>query len=125
MFKLKELTDLTILPLLSTSEDSGINTVLLSANSAGIVPPSNTCLYALNRTCELNASTTTRVKAVRNSIKTRSRFLLCGHEFVKLAFVDYPADVVKSFLNVSQDVPIVVVPLTINARLKDCTPIFT
>ena len=33
---------LTILPLSSTSEDLGINTVLLSAKCAGIVPPSST-----------------------------------------------------------------------------------
>ena len=46
--------DLTILPLLSMLEDLGINTVLLLASSAGIVPPSSTCLYALKRNCEHN-----------------------------------------------------------------------
>ena len=40
--------DLTIRPLLSTSEDLGMTTVLLVANCAGIGPRSITCLYALN-----------------------------------------------------------------------------
>ena len=41
--------DLTMRPLLSTSEDLGIKTDLLAANSAGTGQPSITCLYALER----------------------------------------------------------------------------
>ena len=39
--------DLTIRPLLSTSEDLGMKAVLLAANCAGTGPPSITWLYAL------------------------------------------------------------------------------
>ena len=113
--------DLTILPLLSTSEDVRINTVLLSASNVGVVPPPSTCLYELKRTCAPNPSPhLLKLHGIPSRPGADSFF--CGHEFVKLAIVDYPADVVRSFLNVSQDVLRVVVPLTINARLKDCTP---
>ena len=57
----------------------------------------------------------TSVKSVRNSIRARSRFLLSGHEFVKFASVDYPAEVVRSFLNISQKLFILVMPWTFGA----------
>ena len=92
-------------------------------NNAGTVPPSSTCLYVLNRTCEPNP-TLTPVKAVRNPIRARSGFHLCGHEFVELVSVDSPADVIRSFLNVSQDSLIVMVPFAFIACLENRTPIF-
>ena len=42
-------------------------------------------------------------EAKRNPIRARSGFLLCGHEFTKFASVNFPAYVVRSFLNVPQD----------------------
>ena len=50
----KASADLTILPLLSTSEDLGRNTVLFSVESAEIVSPSRLCSYALKRNCKPN-----------------------------------------------------------------------
>ena len=40
--------DLTMKPLLSTSEDLGMKTVLLAANCRGTRPPASICRYTLN-----------------------------------------------------------------------------
>ena len=42
-------SDLTIRPLLSTSEDLGMETILLAKICAKVAPPSHICLYALNK----------------------------------------------------------------------------
>ena len=82
----KTSVDLTILPLLSTLEDLGMNTILLLAKDAGMVPPSSTCFYALNRTCKLSLPAHLQ-KAVRNTSWAWSEFLVCSQEFVKLTSV--------------------------------------
>ena len=88
--------DFKILPRLSTSEDLGINTVLLSAKSAGIVPLQHmfVCVEQNLRT----QSSSTPFKSCMGFHQGQSRFLLCGHELVKLVSVDFPADVVRSFV---------------------------
>ena len=70
-----------------------------------------------------NQSSRTPCKAALNSIRTRRRIHLFGHDFVTLILDDYLADVVRSLLNIPQDLFILVVPLTFGACLNNCTPI--
>ena len=99
---------LTIMPLLSTPEDLGMKTVLLAAKCTGRGPPSFTCLYALLLKLKAQPSSTP-VETVWNPIGTWSRFLLFGHEFVKLVLSITQRMSSRSFLNVPQDGFIVVV----------------
>ena len=66
----------------------------------------------------------TPAEAIRNPIRAWSGFLLCGHEFVKLVSVEFPADVIRSFPEVSQDSLIVMVRFAFISCLENRTPIF-
>ena len=94
--------DLTIRPLLSTSEDLGMKTVLLAANSAGTSATLNHVFVCIVK--ELRAqSSSTPVETTWNPIGTWSGFLFCGQEFIKFISVYFPTYVVRSLLNKPQD----------------------
>ena len=74
----------------------GINTVLLSAKSAGIVPLLQHMFVCVEQNLRTQ-SFRTPFKSCTGFHQGQSRFLLCGHELVKLVSVDFPAGVVRNF----------------------------
>ena len=57
--------------------------------------------------------------AIRNSIGTRCRILLQSNEFIKLGTIKEPTNVVRSFLNVPQDIFELVMSGALDAGLKN------
>ena len=57
--------------------------------------------------------------AIRNSIGTRCRILLQSNEFIKLGTIKEPTNVVRSFLNVPQDIFELVMSRALDAGLKN------
>ena len=66
-------------------------------------------------------ATRTSVNAVGNSIKARSRIFLQIKEVIKLGLINSPADVIRSMLNMSQNIFM----LVMSRRLENGSPIFT
>ena len=68
---------------------------------------------------ELGAQTSrTPVGAKRNSIEARCRIFLQRNEFIKLGTINGPTDIVRSFLNIPQDIFVLVMPRALDAGLK-------
>ena len=73
---------------------------------------------------ELGAETPrTPVGAIRDSIGTRCRILLQRDECIKLGTINGPTEIVRSFLNVPQDIFELVMPRALDAGLKSGPPI--
>ena len=107
-------------PLLSTSADLGINTVLLVANCAGIAPPSSTDLYTLKNEPNPPAHLQ-RLYGMPLGPGPDSFF--GGLKFIKLASVNWPPYIIERRRDAPQNCFVTVVPLTLNARFKDLTPV--
>ena len=110
--------DRIILQLSSMSEVLGIKTVLVSAKCSRTTPPSNTYLQALK-------IPGTSVGTIWNSIRARCRILLQSDEFIKFGTTNCPTDIVRSFLNIPQDIFVLVVPLAFHTCLENGFPILT
>ena len=70
-------------------------------------------------------SSSTPVETIRNPIGVWSRFLFCGQAFIKFNSVEFWTYVVRSLVNIPQDSSMAMVPLAIDTRIKNRTPIFT
>ena len=75
---------------------------------------------------ELGAqSPRTSVSAKWNSIGARCRIFLHGNELVKLGPINGPTDVVRSLLNISKDILVLVMSRAFDTCLENGTPILT
>ena len=108
----------TSLPLSSMSEVLGIKTVLPAANQSGKALPSNTTQQTSKGELRTHA-TRTPVSTVRNSVKARNRVFLDNKEVIKLSLINGPTNVIKSLLNISQNIFVLVMPRACLACLED------
>ena len=75
---------------------------------------------------ELRTQTTsTSVGTVRNSVRARSRVFLQCKEFIKFSLINGPTDVIRSVLNMSQTIFMLVMSRASLACLENGSPILT
>ena len=110
--------DRMILPLSSMSEVLGIKTVLLSVKQSGIAPPSKTAFFSIKEELRTQA-TSTPVGTIWNSVRVRSRIILQSKEVVKLGLINSPTVVIKSLLNISQNIFVLVMSRAFLACLEN------
>ena len=65
----------------------------------------------------------TPVGTKRNSISARSRIFLQSNEFIKFGAINGSTDFVRSFLNIPQEIFVLVMPRALDAGLKNGPPI--
>ena len=105
------------------SEVLGIKTVLLSAmfwngTSFQQVP--------VSIKEELQTQTTsTPVGTVGNSVRARRRVSLQSKEVIKFSLISSPTDVIRSLLDTSQNIFVLVMPRAFHACLENGSPILT
>ena len=100
--------------LLPTTEDLGINTVLLAANCAGTGPPSSTYFFALNKNWEPSPPAhLQRLVGIPSGPGADSFF--CGHHFIKFLSISLPLYIIWSRLNVPQNGLVAMVPFASRA----------
>ena len=115
--------DVTIVPVSSISEDLGIKTVLLLAKSAGRVPPSITCLYALKRNCEPNPAHLWKLYGIPSGLGADPFF---ESRSSSNSFCRLPSECRQDLSeHMSQDIFMLVMSRTFGACLENRTPIIT
>ena len=70
-------------------------------------------------------ATSTPVGTVENSVRARSRVFLESKEVIKLSLINSPTDVIRSLLNISQNIFVLVMPRAFLACLENGSPIIT
>ena len=116
--------DRMILPLSTMSEVLGIKTVLLFGKMLRNGTSFQQILISVEK--ELGAQPSRTLEgAIRNSIRARCRICLQSNKFIKFGTINGPTDIVRSFLNIPQDIFVLVMPRAHDAGLKNRTPILT
>ena len=69
--------------------------------------------------------TSTSVNIVGNSVRSRSRAFLQSKEVIKLSLINSPIDVIRSLLNISQNIIMLVMSRAFLACLENGSPVLT
>ena len=70
-------------------------------------------------------ATSTSVGTIGNSVRARSRVFLSRKEVIQLSLINSPSDVIRSLLNISQNIFVLVMPRVFLARLENGSPMIT
>ena len=112
--------DRIILPLSSMSEVFGVKDRSIFSKMFRNGTSFQHTLKSVEK--ELGAQATrTPIGAIRNSIRVKCRIFLQSNGFIKFGTINGPMDVVRSFLNIPQDISVLVMPRALNTGLKNGT----
>ena len=115
--------DRMILQLSSMSDVSGIKTVLLSAKQSGIVlPPIRLDKHERGTSNQFHQHICRRRREFRQD---QSRVFLQSKEFIKVSLMNSLIDVIRSLLNILQNIFVLVIPRAFFACLENGSPILT